>query len=163
MLSKVPRRLIWRRKYWIQGRWCYDKTNSIWKTFDYITNVSCIYQDKYIIFVQAAISDKWMRAWKHWIQGATAKIIWNVKVKLYITYYRYVFSIEMKFLTSIWLRRCWLSVLFEYDVAESPIKITVITIWASLHIIMNNELWGETFSQAYGKLCSWHTHIHTSY
>jgi len=102
-----------------------------------------------------------MRAWKHWIQSATAKIIWNVKVKLYITYYRYYFSIEMKFLTSIWLRRCWLSVPFEYDeVAESPIKITVITIWASLHIIMNHELWGETFSQAYGKLCSWHTHTH---
>jgi hypothetical protein len=103
-----------------------------------------------------------MRACKHWIQSATAKIIWNVKVKLYITYYRY-FSIKMKFLTSIWLRRCWLTVLFEYEVAESPIKITVITKRESLHIIMNHELWGETsinFSQ-YRKLCTWHTHTHT--
>jgi len=57
LLYKVPRRLIWSRKYWIQGMRRYDKTNSIWRTFDCTTNVSCIYQDKYSIFIQATTSN----------------------------------------------------------------------------------------------------------
>jgi len=63
LLYKIPRRLIWRKKYWIQGMWHYDRTNSIWKTYDCTTKVSCIYQAKYTIFVQATTSS--INDWGH--------------------------------------------------------------------------------------------------
>jgi hypothetical protein len=58
-----PRRLIWSMKYWIQGKWHYDKINSIWKTSDCTTNVSCIYKAKYTIFIQAVTSN--VNEWAH--------------------------------------------------------------------------------------------------
>jgi hypothetical protein len=34
---KVPRRLLWRRKHWLEGRWCHDEINSVHKLLVHIT------------------------------------------------------------------------------------------------------------------------------